>query len=385
MNDAEGVMHHMTPKSVGAKKWFRRTAGLLALATVLPSAVIVATRPAGADQLSNDKAQAAQIASQINILQGKLAVLGQSYDEAQYHLSQINGQIAATKSAIAAAKAQVTADTSNLRSSAIDAYIDAGTEQTSNPLFATDQKTYAARSEYNNVAGSQLASDVASLTVAQDSLNAQQAQLQTQQSAAQAQTAAAASAVSQASALQSQLNGQLSQVKGQIATLVAQQQAAAAAEAAAAEARSGGSGGVSGAGQNIPNPPSNEGLGQRALAYAASQVGVPYVWGDATPGQGFDCSGLVMWAYGMAGVSLPRFSGAQWAASTPISENDLEPGDLIFFGYGSPGNEHVAIYAGGGSVLQAPETGQNVGYTSLGAMIAWGSSGGAIITFGRIG
>ena len=109
------------------------------------------------------------------------------------------------------------------------------------------------------------------------------------------------------------------------------------------------------------------------MQYAESQVGVPYVWGAATPGQGFDCSGLVMWAWGQAGVSLPHYSGGQMAATTPVSVNNLEPGDLLFFGPG--GSEHVAMYVGGGTVIQAPYTGSVVGYSSVSAMLSWAGSG----------
>ena len=103
--------------------------------------------------------------------------------------------------------------------------------------------------------------------------------------------------------------------------------------------------------------------GNGAVAAARTQLGVPYVWGGETPGVGFDCSGLVQWAWRQAGVNLPRTSGAQFAASTPISVADLEPGDLLF--YGPSGSDHVAMYIGGGMMIEAPETGQLVHITPL--------------------
>ena len=71
----------------------------------------------------------------------------------------------------------------------------------------------------------------------------------------------------------------------------------------------------------------------------------------------FDCSGLVMWAYAQVGISLPHFSGAQYADTTHISMSDLEPGDLVF--PADPG-QHVAMYVGGGMIVQAPFTGEDV-------------------------
>ena len=73
------------------------------------------------------------------------------------------------------------------------------------------------------------------------------------------------------------------------------------------------------------------------------------------PGSGFDCSGLVQWSFAQAGISLPRTSGAQYAATTHIPLADIEPGDLLFYGPG--GSEHVALYVGGGSMIEAPYTG----------------------------
>jgi cell wall-associated NlpC family hydrolase len=355
---------------------------VLALATVLSSTVLVATRPVSAASLSEEQAQASQLEASINQDQMKISALGQQYDEAQYHLNQINGQIATTKAALGRAQFRVVADKKNLRTSAILAYVSAGTEQTSNPLFSSNQKTYMATTEYGNVASNQLASNVSSLTVAQDYLSTIQSRLQTQQSAAQVADNEAAGALSSAQGVQANLQSQLSQVKGNIATLIAQQrqaqEAAAAAELAKATSgsgssgSSGGGGGISGAGQNIPDPPSNLSAGERAVQYAESQVGVPYVWGDADPGVGFDCSGLVMWAWEQAGVSLPHYSGAQMADTTPVPLSGIEPGDLLFFGPG--GDEHVAMYVGGGEVIQAPYTGADVGYASLASMIAWGGS-----------
>ena len=350
MMNAENAMRSPTTKWTERNpKWFHRAAGpLLALAIVLSGTVILSTRPAGADQLSDARARASQIASKISQLQGQIETLGQQYNEAQFHLSQIQGQITATEKQIASAKAQVAADTANLRSSAIDAYISAGTQQTSNPLFATDQKTFAARNEYGHVASSKLAANVASLTVSQDLLATAKTQLQTQETSAQAQTNAASAALSQAHSLQAQLDGQLSGVNSQIRTLVAQQQAAAAAAAAS----------TSSAGsyyhQNFPVPPASPGA-SGAVAAALSQRGVPYVWAASSPGVAFDCSGLTMWAWGRAGVSLPHYSGGQMAASAPVPWSGIQPGDLIF--YGPDGSKHVAMYVGGGMMVEAPHTG----------------------------
>jgi cell wall-associated NlpC family hydrolase len=86
---------------------------------------------------------------------------------------------------------------------------------------------------------------------------------------------------------------------------------------------------------------------------ASSYVGVPYVYGGATPA-GFDCSGLVMYVYARFGISLPHSSTAQGAAGTRISLANAQPGDLVVM----PG--HIGFYAGNGNILHAPYTGTKV-------------------------
>ena len=98
------------------------------------------------------------------------------------------------------------------------------------------------------------------------------------------------------------------------------------------------------------------------LNSALSRQGLPYVWGAAGP-KSFDCSGLVQWALAQAGIRMPRVAADQARTGPAVPVNQLQAGDLLFFhtdptdpGYIS----HVAIYLGGGKMLQAPETGENV-------------------------
>lgn len=101
-------------------------------------------------------------------------------------------------------------------------------------------------------------------------------------------------------------------------------------------------------------PPSAGAAG--AIAAARSRLGTPYRWGGATPA-GFDCSGLMMWSWAQVGVSLPRTSGAQRAATQRISYDQLQPGDLVFTG--NPVS-HVGMYIGGGQMIHSPHTGDVV-------------------------
>jgi len=98
------------------------------------------------------------------------------------------------------------------------------------------------------------------------------------------------------------------------------------------------------------------GKGAEALRYAMTKIGRPYVWGAAGPTT-FDCSGLTMWAYQQVGLNLPHYTGSQWNAGTRVSEDQLQPGDLVFF-YSDL--HHMGMYVGGGKMLHAPQTGDVV-------------------------
>jgi cell wall-associated NlpC family hydrolase len=86
---------------------------------------------------------------------------------------------------------------------------------------------------------------------------------------------------------------------------------------------------------------------------AGTALGTPYRWGGSGPG-GFDCSGLVQWSFRQGGFELPRDSRSQRAATLPIAEWELQPGDLVF--YGSPVH-HVGIYVGDGQMIHSPRSG----------------------------
>jgi cell wall-associated NlpC family hydrolase len=123
---------------------------------------------------------------------------------------------------------------------------------------------------------------------------------------------------------------------------------------------SGSSSGTDDPGVSVTVPAAST-AGEAAANIALGELGTPYVWGGAAPG-GFDCSGLVSWAYAQAGHGgLPHYTGALWNAGTRISEGDLAPGDLVFF----HGLGHVGIYIGGGNFVHAPHTGDVVKISSL--------------------
>ncbi len=97
--------------------------------------------------------------------------------------------------------------------------------------------------------------------------------------------------------------------------------------------------------------------------YALSALGTPYAWGGASP-RGFDCSGLVQYSYGMAGIKVPRTAAEQRAASAPLDIDHLKPGDLLFFDT-THSYSHVGIYLGDGRFVHAPSRGKDVRVSTL--------------------
>ena len=120
---------------------------------------------------------------------------------------------------------------------------------------------------------------------------------------------------------------------------------------------SGGSGGNKGNGSTTIKPstniPTTNKYGSTVVAAAYSKLGCPYVWGASGPNS-FDCSGLVMWCYAQAGVSLDHYSGSQGHAGAIIPLSQAQPGDILWK------SGHVGIYIGGGRYIHAPRTGDVV-------------------------
>lgn len=110
-----------------------------------------------------------------------------------------------------------------------------------------------------------------------------------------------------------------------------------------------------------------EPLGSQAVSIALRHIGVPYVWGGASP-EGFDCSGLAMYVYGLLGIKLPHYTGHQIKIGYPVAFNQLQAGDLLFFNPGANGDPgHEGIYVGRGLMVQAPQRGDHVRVSVLDA------------------
>ena len=188
---------------------------------------------------------------------------------------------------------------------------------------------------------------------------AAKAENESAKSAAAAKTAAEQATAVRASlqSKQSRLQLQIAIVKSQYLALSPPERTALAAPgpvppAAAAAAAPAPEGLPPGGGQpGAPGPGAGPGSGQGAIAVQAAltRVGDPYSWGGAAPG-GFDCSGLVMWAFQQAGIALPHSSQALAHGGQPVSLSDLQPGDVLTF-YSDA--SHAGLYIGDGLMIHS--------------------------------
>jgi len=322
--------------------------GALAVTTVIAT---VAVTPATADTpnptppASNDPvAQFNQLSEQANALNEQINTVNVDLNNKQALAQKASGDIAAAKAAEAVAQAQ-----EDKYLVQVDKFTDASFEgarfnQLSALLTGTSARDYLDRAS----ALQDLATDnfdvLSQFTKAVDA--AHQSELRAQNDLQTAQNATAA-----AQALKAQLAQQAAALQAQLAPLIAARNRLSAAQQAALRDT-----GV----QGVFIAPA--GIRGQAMTIALAQRGKPYVWADAGP-NGFDCSGLVVYAYAQAGMSgLPHSSSELSTMGVPVAQADLEAGDLVFFGHPV---HHVGIYVGNGLMVNAPDFGQVVKVEAL--------------------
>jgi cell wall-associated NlpC family hydrolase len=334
----------------------------------------LASAPAHADPqgtIASKTAEAKRLEAAIEANGTRISILDEQYNDTRLQIEQANAGLADAEARIASAKRQSAHLHGMLQGRAALLYTQAGSRTPFPELDATNIQELGSLTKYSDAAAQRDDNLISDLSQARELLNERQDELNQAKAKAVAQEKALDAQRASLENAQSKQQDLLSQVKGELATLVKQEQrrreaAAAAAARAAFAARSSqsssSSGGSSSGGGNFspsapdPNVPAPSGGAQTAINTARAQLGKPYRYAGAGPDT-FDCSGLTMYAWASAGVSLPHSSQAQFASLPHVAQSQLAPGDLVFFG--SP-IHHVGMYLGGGMMIHAPQTGDVV-------------------------
>ncbi|HEX3333952.1 MAG TPA: NlpC/P60 family protein [Acidimicrobiales bacterium] len=355
-------------------------------------------------QIDATQSQVSQIEATLTQEEQQTSVLDDRYNTAVQNLQNAQNALQSLAASLGRARSQVTVDKKLVATDAVTAYVYGTPDTGLASYFSTSANLNQARNQYTDGIVGNLTRDVTALVRSEARLQSEQAQQETVAAQAQSEASQAKSLAQQneqeaaaTKATLGQVQGQLAQEVAQAAIQEAQQEAAAAAKAAsqaqqqqaaaaaaAAATVAGAVGGtasgaaatdaansVSGTGP-VGGSSSGSSGGAAAVQAAVSQLGVPYVFGGEQAGVGFDCSGLVQWAWSQAGVSIPRTTEVQWPALQHVSLDALQPGDLLFY-YNLDGDnqvDHVVMYAGAGpygseTVIQAPFTGSTVSYSPI--------------------
>ena len=351
----------------------RRRLGPVVAAVVLTAvlATLAGAGTAGADQIHQKRVEAQQAENQLNSLYAQEDAAVEAYDAAHSKLDAVNRQIRTNKVRLQIAKQNLAAARSQLSSLVIAAYKGGDPNAAMYVLAARSFTDLVDRVDVLNRTSHDETSILHRVTVAEREVVQRRRLLRKEKVQAQKLVQKADAAKQRAAALIASQKTKIASLNSQIQQLVGERKARLAREAraraaAAAAARAAQASAPSPAPAPVeptsgaPAPPANS-LGEQAVQIAEGELGVPYVWGGASP-SGFDCSGLTMWVYAQLGIHLDHYTGSQWNAGPHVPEDQLAPGDLVFF---EPDIGHVGMYIGNGEFIHAPHTGTVVQISSL--------------------
>jgi cell wall-associated NlpC family hydrolase len=349
------------------------TAALATVTLLSETASAAPATPAAAGQPS-----ISDVKAQVDALMHQAEVATDHYNGAKEQTDQQNTKVDKLLAQVAQKTQQLNDSRRVLGQYAAQQYRDGGDLTTTRYLMSSDPEDLADQAHLTALFGKRQRSAVETYRVQQASVTQQrieaakslatltgrQAQLNTAKQDVQSKLGAA----------QKLLNSLTAQEKKRLAALQAKQEAEAKAKAAqiarqekakelaAAKA-------ASAKGADAPAAPVNSSVAEQAIAFARKQLDKPYVWGATGP-DSYDCSGLTQAAYKAAGIDLPRTTYDQVDVGTRVSEDDLQPGDLIFF-YSDV--SHVGLYIGDGEMIHAPHTGTVVKIAPITEMPFYGA------------
>ncbi|HEY5471915.1 MAG TPA: NlpC/P60 family protein, partial [Candidatus Limnocylindrales bacterium] len=341
------------------------------------SLFLVLVSAAAASPISAKKARLKAVEAQLNKVHVQSDVAVERYDRATSQLHGVQAKVEQNQHLLKLAVYKLGVANEQLQTRARQIYMARDVDIIDVLLSSRSFDELITQIDMMKRLGDSDAAAAAAATAYQQEINDRRLALESDKKAAATLVAQRQVSKDQVLALQSQLQSTAGGLQSQIAELEKAQAAAAAkaaaqaatqaaaAQAAAAKASSASTSASSSSSSSSGGSSSGGGGPGYASVVAIAQryLGVPYVWGGASP-SGFDCSGLAMYCYAQVGVSLSHGATDQQHASTPVSLSNLRPGDLVFFG--SPSfSHHVGIYVSGGQMIDAPYTGAVVRYDSI--------------------
>jgi cell wall-associated NlpC family hydrolase len=378
----------------------------LLLAAALSGSWLVVPTPAGARSIGQSQKAMADLSAALARQEKRSEISANDYDADEANLASINGNINTLDANItnlkvkeAKKRTQVDATKKKVAVAVVRAFVLGVSQTQFISLFNQNvNKSDAERIYQDEVIGdldaleAKLQREQSSLKHTVAKVAAQRARVASQRVKAQQQTYAMQSLLAANVALENQTQAELANVTSQYRVQIINYEIAqgvisakdhnTAGEEQAVTAASA-VGGQTAANQVIeaeqaaiatPTIAEVAGTAQglAAVQYAEDEIGTPYVWGGETPGVGFDCSGLVQWAWGKAGISIPRTTETQYPDMLRVAYTDLQPGDLLYY-FNLDGDsevDHVVMYVGSGpwgvdTTIAAAHTGTDVALAPL--------------------
>jgi cell wall-associated NlpC family hydrolase len=331
------------------------------LSVVLVATFVVFPSQASADSIDEKRRQAAAIADQLENLVDQMNSLGEDYSESLVEQADLAVEIDQAQADVAAAEADLAQMRGTLYMSAVTQFMHGGRNSTLTNLFASAGGVQDAlqREQLTSIAMNQGALTTDSLDATATELVKKKAVLERKRQRAENVAEYVLKRKNAAESLSEKYQQLQMSVQGDLADLLREERARRERQALddARREEAGFRSKYSSLQKKYGNIPSVSARAQTAVRAALSQLGVPYRYGMSVPGRAFDCSGLTTYAWGKAGVGLPRNSRRQYNALPKIPKQFAQPGDLVFTG--SP-IHHVGIYLGNGTMVHAPQTGDVV-------------------------
>ena len=279
-----------------------------------------------------------QVQARINQLTSQFDRVSQQFDQASQQLSAAQSRLSQVRAHLNHANAQFQAAQASVAQNAAAAFEDTGASSMAGVLTSGDPAVVLQQgSLLMELSGTRNAQTRQLLTDASQLAGVEQEMQRTE--------AGVATLKSQLAGHKDSLGKVIATEKATLASLTVPQQQTVVSNSIGANGSS--------APQQYTGPTTTQ--AGKAVAFVYAQLGKPYVWGATGPGA-YDCSGLVQAAWAAAGVTIPRTTYEQWAALPHIATSTIQPGDLVFF----DGIGHVAMYVGGGYIIDAPQTGMVV-------------------------